>query len=254
LTEDTAPRMFRVLLPHPQAAARFMAANRHLMPKLTEETLIYLSRQTDPCFASLQKAIFEDEQVPLNAIISAGDPRFLPGLKKRLAKTPPHGKPNVAACARALGELPGRIIKISESQPGDFMPLSAQGMDPNRFSPNSHGHGDGHAWVIITGRFVMPDGSPAREPRFFNRNDRMLLGEERKDPAEIRYDSKTGRFVFCTEVFAAYSLGGGQREPGPYQTGPAVVTIEARRAKPLTVHFFDEMPDVEITLSRAQEK
>lgn len=100
----------------------------------------------------------------------------------------------------------------------------------------------------------MPDRSPAITPRFYHTNDRMLLGEARKDPTPlIRYDQKTGRFVFLTTVFAAYSVAKGQKEPGPYQTGSADTLIEATGAKPLTVQFYDEMPEVEIILSRSAD-
>jgi hypothetical protein len=37
-------------------------------------------------------------------------------------------------------------------------------------------------------------------------------------------------------------------EPGPYQTGSAKINIEAKNAKPLHVEFYDEMPEVAITL------
>jgi len=100
----------------------------------------------------------------------------------------------------------------------------------------------------------MPDGSPVIEPRFYHANDRMLLGEARKDPAPlIRYEQNTGRFAFFTTVFAAYSMEPGQREPGPYQTGSALTLITAKGAQPLTVRFYDEMPDVEITLSKSRK-
>ena len=36
---------------------------------------------------------------------------------------------------------------------------------------------------------------------------------------------------------------------GPYQTGSCLALIEAEGCKPLVVRFYDEMPDVEITLS-----
>lgn len=104
---------------------------------------------------------------------------------------------------------------------------------------------------MITGQLIMDDGSPAVEPRFYNANDRMLMGQKQKTPAPlIRYDAASGRFVFLTSVFAAYSMVEGQKEPGPYQTGSAWTLIEAQNAKPLTVEFYDEMPDVKITLTK----
>ena len=43
-----------------------------------------------------------------------------------------------------------------------------------------------------------------------------------------------------------------QKNPGPQNTGPTYILIEAKNAKPLQVRFFDEMPDVEITLTPAR--
>jgi hypothetical protein len=45
-------------------------------------------------------------------------------------------------------------------------------------------------------------------------------------------------------------MGDDQREPGPYQTGSAQIRIEAEGFKPLVVQFFDEIPDVRITIQR----
>ena len=120
-------------------------------------------------------------------------------------------------------------------------------LEKARMSEES-GHGDGLTPVLVTGRLRMADGAPAVEPRFINENDRMLLGLCREEPGPLRYDPATGRFVFYTTVFAAYAKG-KTAEPGPYQTGSAQVRIEARGAKPLAVRFYDEMPDVEITLA-----
>jgi hypothetical protein len=111
------------------------------------------------------------------------------------------------------------------------------------------GHGDGFAMVLITGRLLLPDGTPAKNPKFYDRNDRMLLGQSMKAEAPIMYDPVTGRFSYFTSVFAAHSRGEGQKNPGPFQTGSAVVLIEAEGAEPLTVSFYDEMPEVEIILS-----
>lgn len=98
----------------------------------------------------------------------------------------------------------------------------------------------------------MADGKPAAEPRFVNENNRMLLGRRKDSLGPLRYDPATGRFVFFTTVFAAYAMG-KEAELGPYQTGSAQVRIEARGAQPLIVRFYDEMPDVRITLSAANQ-
>jgi hypothetical protein len=93
----------------------------------------------------------------------------------------------------------------------------------------------------------MRSGAPVRNPVFYATNDRMLMGEHRKDRQQILYNPNTGDFVYLTTVFAAYAMPSGP-EPGPYQTGSAQTQIEADGAEALTVQFFDEMPHVEITL------
>ena len=80
-------------------------------------------------------------------------------------------------------------------------------------------------------------------------NDSFLLGERKRQVEPLVYDPKTGRFVYTTGIFAAYSMGEGQAEPGPYQTGSSLISLEAAGCKPLQIHFYDEMPEVEITLS-----
>jgi hypothetical protein len=48
-------------------------------------------------------------------------------------------------------------------------------------------------------------------------------------------------------------MGDRQPEPGPYQMGSCLALIEAEGRRPLVVRFYDEMPDVEITLSADRE-
>lgn len=115
------------------------------------------------------------------------------------------------------------------------------------------GHGDGYTEVIITGKILQADGTPAVKPKFFRTNDAMLLGQQLNDEIPFQYDEETGQFVFVTTVFAAYSSGGEQPQPGPYQTGSSMIQIEAAGSKSLVVHFYDEMPNVRITLSNAAE-
>ncbi|TWU35330.1 hypothetical protein Q31b_54260 [Novipirellula aureliae] len=71
---------------------------------------------------------------------------------------------------------------------------------------------------------------------------------------DLLYRNQDGRFVFYTTVFAAYSFGGKPAEPARYQTGSAPIRIEAEGSQPLTVQFFDEMPDVLITLNPANSE
>jgi hypothetical protein len=140
---------------------------------------------------------------------------------------------------------------MSESQPGDFKPKSAwPGVDPARRRTKELGHGDGFTEIIVTGRLANSAGEPVASPKFYRTNDSFLLGERVRNEIPVTYDPKSGRFVLVTHIFAAYSVGRGQKEPGPYQTGSSLTLIEAEGCKPLTVQFFDEMPDVAITLSK----
>ena len=81
----------------------------------------------------------------------------------------------------------------------------------------------------------------------------MLLGERGHQEVPMTFNARTGRFVFITHVFAAYSSGKGQKEAGPYQTGSSMVLIESGGCEPLQVRFYDEMPEVCITLSALQK-
>jgi len=75
-----------------------------------------------------------------------------------------------------------------------------------------------------------------------------------KGAVPSKYDPETGRFVFLTGVFAAYGIGDTRaEESGPYQTGSAQIRIEASSCEPLVIQFFDEMPNVEITLECKSE-
>jgi hypothetical protein len=103
--------------------------------------------------------------------------------------------------------------------------------------------------VIITGQLLRRDQQPVAAPKFYRTNDAMLLGSRMREEEPIVIDEQTGRFVYITRVFAAYSDGTAKREPGPYQTGSSLVEIECPGCKPLRVQFYDEMPDLRITLS-----
>jgi hypothetical protein len=82
----------------------------------------------------------------------------------------------------------------------------------------------------------------------------MLLGTNQDYSEPLMYDHRSGRFVFLTNVFAAYCMGDDQSESGPYQTGSAQIRVEAAGFKPLVVPFFDEMPDVRITLDKEEHQ
>lgn len=77
----------------------------------------------------------------------------------------------------------------------------------------------------------------------------MLMGQRMRYEEPIRFDVQPGRFVLVTQVFAAYSGGNNQMEPGPYQTGSCLIKIESEGCLPLEAQFYDEMPDVRITLA-----
>ncbi len=173
-------------------------------------------------------------------------------LYQRQAKADKHQRTYLAACLRALGEPVGPVIEIAPSEPGDFRPTSAvPGTEPARMGSGG-GHGDGFACVLVTGTIRRSDGSIPRQVRFFDTNDRMLMGQELRTEAPLIYHSETGRFIFSTTVFAAYSMSDDASEPGPYQTGSAKTLIVADQSHPLTVTFYDEMPEVAISLTAGE--
>jgi hypothetical protein len=216
-------------------------------------SLIKIIERPDPALNELKEYLLKRPDLPLEVMAYTQNPEYLPNLVAQVKLSSGHILSKLKACTRACGMPPDRIVTISEKQPGDFKPESAwPGTVASRTSPKGGGHGDGFTWVIITGQIAMSDGSPAIAPRFYETNGRMLMGERTDDLARIKYDDNTGRFLFLTSVFAAYSMGEGQSEPGPFQTGSAQVRIEAKNAKPLVVQFYDEMPDVKIILSPAE--
>ncbi|HEX7896868.1 MAG TPA: hypothetical protein VF950_03860 [Planctomycetota bacterium] len=236
--------VFVVLLPHPDVAADYLGKS----PKILERAMLEpeaLFRVLEGVDTPLRALLLNRSDLPPIFLAWSREPRFRTSLVERAAKAIGHPKALLAACARACGEPAQQTIKI-----GEFRPRSAHpDTDETRMSKES-GHLDGYTAVLITGRLRMTDGTPSAEPRFFNENDRMLMGIKRDEPGPLRYDPTTGRFIFFTKVFAAYATG-KEGDLGPYQTGSAQVRVEAPGAKPLVVRFYDEMPDVEITLSPA---
>jgi HEAT repeat protein len=245
--------VFEALARRPADALRFLNAH----PDFLREAgwnggfLVELLQRTDAEGEPLRTAVRARDDLPPTIMVRTGDHSFLPVIEERLETASQHRRTLLAASARALrgGRATGeRFVTITEADPGNFRPPSNGDCDKRRMPHGPRGHGDGTTDVVVTGRLHMRDGLPAVAPRFFDMNDRFMLGGRRKSPAKISYSPETGRFVFVTSVFAAYATGRGPREPGPYQTGSALVLIEADGAKPLCVRFFDEMPDVEITL------
>ncbi len=143
------------------------------------------------------------------------------------------------------------VIEINSKKPVEFRPASAwPNTDDTRRSKSSFGHGDGYTSVMVTGEIRGTDGTHPETVQFYRTNDSMLLGSRQNRRESVMYDAKTGRFVFLTTVFAAYCTGDDQPEPGPYQTGSAKIRIEAAGFNSLVVQFFDEIPDVEISLDK----
>jgi len=252
-----ARRIFEALCQQPEAARVFLESHPQLPAQMEGDPGVFLAilEQKDPRYSGLKEAVLANAHLPAVVMAWSGQRRFLPILKARIQNVDPHKRTYLKACARACGEPPGRIIRLPATHPREYAPPSAMGCDPKRTPPGFFGdHGDGHAQVLITGRLLMADGSPAVEPKFYNTQTRMLLGlgPERKDALPLKYDAGTGRFVLRSWVFAAYASGRGQEEPGPFQTGTLMTLIEAKGAEPLTVPFFDEMPEAEITLQPAE--
>lgn len=202
--------------------------------------------------AELLAEILRSEHPPVVLMAHTADPAYLPALRRQMAGANKHTRTFLAACARALGARPERTVRISSKHKGDFRPASAWPNTDSSRSGSSLSHGDGITLVLLTGSLKMPDGTPVKSPRLFRINGSMLLGQTRNDEVAIKFIPATGRFQFLTTVFAARTPEPGE-EPGPYQTGSALVRVEAEGAEPLEVRFFDEMPDVEITLERAVE-
>ena len=240
------------LCAYPDAAMEFLRLNPQAVdvPRRDREVLIQLMRDPDPPVKPIRELLYQNEQLPLSIMAMLGDPQFLPLIERKLKVASAHGRTKLAACARACGAPADRVVTLDASRTGDFKPKSAwPDIDPARESPNVQGHGDGFSEVIITGQILRADGAPATLPKFYCTNDAMLLGERIREEEPLTFDPQTGRFVFVTMVFAAFSIDGGQPEPGPYQTGSSMVQIESAGCKPLQVQFYDEMPDVRITLS-----
>lgn len=249
--EAGAPSVvLEVLFDHPGDALAFLKNHPWALTGADSEALTDLLSRQAPSYRALQEAIRESENLSAYDMVLMGDARFLPKIRKKMQEADPYARTFLKACARALGEEPEQVVTISETEKGSFRPRSAwPNVDTSRRAAGgTGGHGDGLTTVLITGRILMSDGSPAVDPRFYRTNDRWLLGQRKKERVPIKYDPNTGRFFFLVRIFAAYSFSpdGGPR--APYQTGSAKMLIEARGSEPLEAQFFDEMPEVEIRL------
>lgn len=179
------------------------------------------------------------------------DQRFLKRLAAAEESATDHERARLAACRRACGGEPGEQILVDREHPVEFRPRSAwPNVDSRRIDASSEGHGDGVTLAMFTGEVRDSDGSPPPSIAFVRLNDLALQGTPRSESEPVLYDASTGRFVYCTSIFAAYSLVEAQANMGPYQTGSAQVRLEVPGHQPLSLRFFDEMPDMRITVSR----
>jgi HEAT repeat protein len=248
--------LFVPLCEFPDVAIQFLKNNPNAVdvPARERDALLRVMRDLDPRFKELRDALYTNEHLPLELIAELGEPRFLELIERKLKTANAYETTKLNACARACGAKAKDVVAIRGSKPGDFKPKSAwPGTDRSRIAPGASGHGDGGTTVIVTGQILRADGGPAIAPKLYRINDAMLLGERGHQEVPMTFNAKTGRFVFITYVFAAYSSGDGQKEAGPYQTGSSMVQIESDGCKPLQVRFYDEMPEVHITLSAAQK-
>lgn len=240
---------------HPREALQFLKARPNLFSCETKwdfneamrvDAALSLFSGVGPDYDALRAHATTLPNLTWVMMAAIGDPTLLPRIDAEIATADAYHKLLLIACARACGRPDGRpAIRISATEPGTFKPASAwPNVDESRMDRGYNGHGDGCTPVVITGTLKRADGSAVKNPRFFGTNDRYLLGRSEKNPEPIKYNPTTGRFVFYTEVFAAYQEG-----PGPYQTGSAETLIESDNTEPLTVQFYDEMPDLEIQLS-----
>lgn len=191
------------------------------------------------------------ESLPANIMGMLREPRFVKEITRREANASSYERKFFEACKRACGEMAEFVIEVDANHAVEFRPASAwPNTDKSRRSNTSSLHGDGNTSVMVTGEIRDQEGSHPQEVHFYRTNDSMLMGIQTDDSVPVLYDSQSGRFVFLCKIFAAYSLGNDQPEPGPYQTGSARIRIEAPGLKPLEVSFVDEMPDLRITLEK----
>jgi hypothetical protein len=229
---------------HPKLVQSFESRGARLFAFLCKHQ--YEPNKTRTWLASL-------ESLPANIMGMLGERRFIEELTKLEANADSHRKTFLSACKRACGAKADFAVDVDSEHPVTFRPASAwPNTDDRRSSKTATGHGDGFTFVMVTGEIRAADGSHPRTVSFFRTNDSMLLGTEQDYSEPLMYDQQSGRFVFLTSIFAAYSSGGDKPEPGPYQTGSARIRVEAPGFKPLVVQFFDEMPDVNITLNKKE--
>jgi hypothetical protein len=249
-TPEGGMRIFLELLSTPDLALIFFEKHTNLLVAMARKPkpLMELLDRTDGRYSSLKEAILKQDDLPPVFMAWTLDHRYLPKLKSTIETADPYRQIFLKACARACGDPPDRVVNINEIEAGGFKPLSAMGVDNRRKSEHLYGHGDGAVFVLVTGRLLMKDGSPVVEPKFTYDKEQRSIGKFADHM--FKYAPKTGRFVYYTCVGAAFDMSDDpKKEPGPYQTGCSVTQIEAKNTKPLLVQFYDEMPDVLITMT-----
>ena len=240
--------IFNALLPWPTLAESFLARNPVALHGYQVEDLI---AGWAPASPATREFILRQPNLPLSVLALSGDIRYLSIIRAAKETAHGYGSSLIDAYARMLGDHSETTVKISTTDPGQFRPASAwPRVDRQRIAPEADGHGDGYTDIMVTGVVRLADGSHPKSIRFIGVNDRMLLGDRQENEEKrLLYHVASGRFALRSTVFAAYSSGKGKaKEAGPYQTGSLITRLMADRAKPLRVVFYDEMPDVEITV------
>ncbi len=253
LTEEESAIVALSLLEYPDALQVLQAKHPNLIQSLEQHDArlfpFLCKHQYEP--NKTRAWLASAESLPANIMGMLGEPRFIEEITKLEANSSTHEISFLSACKRACGAKAGLVVDVDSEHAVTFRPASAwPDTDDRRRSKTAVGHGDGVAKVMVTGEIRGTDGSHPKTVGFYRTNDSMLLGTKLDYRKPMMYDHQSGRFVFLTTVFAAYSMGDDQLESGPYQTGSAQVRVEAPGFKPLVVQFFDEMPDIRITLDK----
>jgi hypothetical protein len=253
LTEEESVIVALSLLEYPDALQVLQTKHPNLIQSLERhgsELFLFLCKhqyEQNKTRAWLSSA----DSLPANIMGMLGETRFIEAISKLETLSSIYERSFLAACKRACGAKADLVIDVDASKPVKFRPASAwPNTDNSRSSKKVSGHSDGYVEVMVTGEIRGADGTHPKEVRFNRTNDAMLMGTNQDHSEPVMYDPRNGRFVFLTNVFAAYCKGEDQPEPGPYQTGSAQIRIEAGGFKPLVVQFFDEMPDVRITMQK----
>lgn len=255
LSEEEAAIVALALLEHPDALRLLQAKHPNLIQSLVKynhRLFEFLCKhQNEP--HQTRDWLISAVSLPPSIMGMLREPRFIEEITKLEASASNHEKTFLLACKRACGAKADLIIDVDSKHPVEFRPASAWPKSDNRRrSKRASDHGDGLTFVMVTGEIRGADGSHPKTVRFYRTNDAMLLGTQMNDSVPLLYAPESGRFVFYTSVFAAFSLGDDQPEPGPYQTGSAMIRVEASGFKPLVVQFFDEMPDIRVTLDKEE--